>query len=323
MNFIKLLVEETSSLAEETASSNTITETTGADKVVDYWNKTVDWLSQNGIKLLIGLATLAIAWFILNVVLNIVRRRQIKRKKHSPAAINAIVKTVGIVLKICLVIAFLSYVGVETAGVGAILSGLSVIIGLAVQGALANVAGGVVIVAMRPFKVDDFIEAQGYKGTVEIIHLFYTNIITPDNKKIMIPNGALANGVIVNYSSEKTRRVDIVFPVSYETDVEFAKSEILKVVKKHKLVLKDPIATVRVSEYADSSINIVVRAWVKTEDYWTVYFDLMEQIKARVDETGIEVPFNQLDVHIVGGDSQNNKKKTAISKKTALKTSKK
>jgi small conductance mechanosensitive channel len=308
MNLFNTLLETTSEVisSETSSSSNTsdVTDNAFFKWLSDAWL----WLQQNGIKLIVGLVVLALAWFIVNVIMNLVRRRELKKNKHSPAAINAVCKTIGIVLKILLILAFLGFEGVETSGVAVMLSSLSVVIGLAVQGALSNVAGGVVILIMRPFKIDDFIEAQGYMGTVEIIHMFYTYIITPDNKKVAIPNGTLANGVIVNYTAEKTRRVDMKFSVSYDTDLDKAKTVLLNILKKHKLVLKNPEPVVKIFSYENSSIDFIVRPWVKASDYWTVYFDVQSEVKAAFDKEGISIPFNQLDVHLVDEDKKTTKK---------------
>ena len=151
---------------------------------------------------------------------------------------------------------------------------------------------------MRPFKIGDFITTSDYSGTVEDIRLFYTNIVTPDNKVIMIPNGTLSNNIIVNVSAKESRRVDVVMPISYDADVEKAKKAIGDVIKKYDLVLKDPAPFIEVGEYADSSVNIYVRTWTKKENYWTVYYYLLKEIRKEFDKKGIEIPFNQLDVHI-------------------------
>ena len=151
---------------------------------------------------------------------------------------------------------------------------------------------------MRPFKLGDFIEAQGHSGTVTDIKMFYTYLNTPDNKVVMIPNGTLGNGDIINYSKEEERRVDLVFSVDYSTDLKLAKEIIEKEIENHQLILKDKGYFVRLGEMAASSLDIKTRVWVKNADYWTVYFDLLENVKKKFDENNISVPFNQLDVHI-------------------------
>ena len=159
-------------------------------------------------------------------------------------------------------------------------------------------AGGILIILTRPFKIDDYIEAQGHSGTVVDIHITNTKLLTPDNKVIYIPNGPLANGNIVNYSEKDTRRVDFTFGIGYANDFEKAKQIIKDICDAHELVMKTPAPFIRVTEHAASSINIVTRVWVNSADYWTVYFDIMEQVKTEFDKAGIEIPFNQVDVHI-------------------------
>ena len=175
---------------------------------------------------------------------------------------------------------------------------LGVGIGLAVNGALSNLAGGVLLVITRPFKIDDFIEAEGYSGTVEAIHLVNTKIRTPDNKTVYIPNGPLSNGNIVNLSEKEIRRVDFSIPISYDEDFRKAKALLSELCDTHTLLLKYPEPMIRVSEYQESGICITMRVWVKNEDYWDVKYDLTEKVKLMLDENQIEIPYNRLDVHI-------------------------
>ena len=201
-------------------------------------------------------------------------------------------------LKIVVAICLVGYLGIDTSGLTALVTSLGVCIGLAVNGALSNMAGGVMIILTRPFKIDDYIEAQGHSGTVVDIHLTNTKLVTPDNKVIYIPNGTLANGDIVNYSEKDTRRVDFMFSIGYGDDFEKAKTIIKNICESHELIMKDPAPFVRVKEHGASSINIVTRVWTKSSDYWTVYFDVTEKVKTEFDREGIEIPFNQLDVHV-------------------------
>ena len=181
------------------------------------------------------------------------------------------------------------------------IASLGVGIGLAVNGALSNLAGGVLILLTRPFRIDDFIEAEGYSGTVEEIHITNTRLRTPDNKILFIPNGSLSNGTIVNYSLQSKRRVDLIFSISFKSDFKKAQQIINEICSVHSLILSDPAPLVRMSEHASSSLLITTRAWTKTDDYWTVKFDLLEQVKERFDAEGIEIPYNQVDVHIKKG----------------------
>lgn len=183
-------------------------------------------------------------------------------------------------------------------GIASIISSCAVALGLALQGSLSNIAGWVILIVTRPFRLGDFIEAQGVSGTVEEINLIYTHIKTPDNKVIYIPNGALSGGNITNYSIKPIRRLDQQYTISYSSDVNLALKVISEVAKSQALVLKNPEPFVKVQSYADSSIVIILRVWMKNEDYWTVNFDLLDQVKKALDENNIEIPFNQLDVTI-------------------------
>ncbi len=201
-------------------------------------------------------------------------------------------------LKILIVICLIGFVGIDTSGLTALVVSLGAAVGLAVNGTLSNLAGGVLIILTRPFRVDDFIEAQGYSGTAEEIHITYTKLRTPDNKVVYLPNGALANGNIVNYSEKETRRVDFLFRISYSDDFERAKAVVYEVISTHPLALKAPEPFVKVSAHNSSSIDLTARVWVKSTDYWTVNFDVMEAVKRAFDKNGIEIPLNQLDVKI-------------------------
>ena len=265
--------------------------------LVELLQTVAGWLMQNGIKLIIGLIILFIAFKVVNFIAKRLQRRLDKKNVDKTIA-NVTVKALKIVLKIMVFLLFLGFVGIETAGIGTIIGSVSVCIGLAVQGSLSNFAGGIVILVMRPFKLGDFIEAQGHSGTVTDIKMFYTYLNTPDNKVVMIPNGTLGNGDIINYSKEEERRVDLVFSVDYSTDLKLAKEIIEKEIENHQLILKDKEYFVRLGEMAASSLDIKTRVWVKNADYWTVYFDLLENVKKKFDENNISVPFNQLDVHI-------------------------
>ncbi|WP_179339159.1 mechanosensitive ion channel family protein [Winogradskyella ludwigii] len=202
------------------------------------------------------------------------------------------------ILKIVLIIVVLGTVGVETTSFAAILAAAGLAIGLALQGSLGNFAGGVLIMIFKPIKIGDLIEAQGEIGVVKEIEIFTTKLIGLSNKEIIIPNGSLSNGNIVNYTTQGTRRVDLVFGVSYDADIKQTKDVFSKVLAAHPLIMKDPAPTIALSELADSSINFVVRPWCKTEDYWTVFFDVTEQVKEALDVAGIEIPYpHQVEIH--------------------------
>lgn len=278
---------------------NTSTEV--VDKKINFTellNSIITWLTTEGVKLVIGLVILFVGFKVANFISNKVRKRM--EKKNADKTITRVVfKLIRWVIKLFIFLVFLGYVGIDTAGIGTAIASCGVAVGLALQGSLGNLAGGIIILIMRPFKIGDYIEAQGEGGTVEDIKLFYTYLVTPDNKVAMVPNGVLANGNIVNYSAKELRRVDFEFAIAYAEDHERAKRAILEVIESNSLVLTEPaLPFVRVVNHGDSAIGIATRVWVKSENYWTVYFDMMEAIKAKFDAENIEIPFNQLDVNI-------------------------
>jgi small conductance mechanosensitive channel len=189
-------------------------------------------------------------------------------------------------------------VGIATTSFVAILGAAGLAIGLALQGSLANFAGGVLILLFKPFKVGDYIEAQGYSGTVNEIQIFNTILKSLDNKTIIIPNGNLSNDCITNYSTEPLRRVDFVFGIGYEDDIKKAKEVLLTIIKSDSRVLKEPEPFVSIGELGDSSVNFTVRVWCNKEAYWDVYFDMFEKVKLEFDKQGISIPFPQRDVHL-------------------------
>lgn len=200
--------------------------------------------------------------------------------------------------KIILIIVVLGTVGVETTSFAAVLAAASLAIGMALQGSLGNFAGGVLIMIFRPIKIGDLIEAQGEMGVVKEIEVFTTKLTGLSNKEIIIPNGALSNGNIVNYTTEGTRRVDLVFGVSYDSDIKKTKGVFNEVLSSNAKILKNPAPTIAVSELADSSINFVVRPWCNAEDYWEVYFEVTENVKDALDKAGIEIPYpHQVEIH--------------------------
>lgn len=194
-------------------------------------------------------------------------------------------------LKLLLFITVISQLGVATTSFAAIIGAAGLAIGLALQGSLGNFAGGVLIMIFKPFRIGDLIEAQGEMGVVKEIDIFTTKLTGLSNKIIIIPNGSLSNGNIVNYSTEGTRRVDLVAGVSYDADIKETKKVLMNILEKHDKVLKDPAPSVTVMELADSSVNFAVRPWSKTEHYWDVYFEVTESIKLELDKAGIEIPY--------------------------------
>ena len=267
------------------------------EKLSGVLDKVLEWTASSGIRLLIALILLLITFKIINKI-----GRKIEKKGENGKFDKTLSKTFAYIfklgMKILVTICLVGFVGIDTSGLTALVASVGVCVGLALNGALSNLAGGVLIIITRPFKVDDFIEAQGVSGTVEDIHITCTRVRTPDNKVVYIPNGALSSGTIVNYNEKETRRVDFTFSIAYSNDFEKAKNIVMGICENHELALKDPAPMVRVSEHGASSINLTARVWVKSEDYWTVHFDVIEAVKTAFDKEGIEIPFNQLDVHV-------------------------
>ena len=281
----------------------TTTVATTSEKITSstYWENKFDealkWITTNGIKMLLALIVLFIAFKIVNVIARRIRKNMVA-KKCDPTFTVIIVNLFRKGIKILLFVAYLAYIGIDTASIGAVIASCGVGIGLALQGSLSNLAGGIIIVIVRPFKLGDYIEAQGEGGTVEDIRIFYTYIVTPDNRTIMIPNGVLANGVIRNNSLKDRRRVDFNFNVAYNSDLKLVKETLLNIVSADERVLRDPAPFAQISKYGESSITFTVRAWAKSTDYWPLYFSIMENVKMEFDKVGIVIPFNQIDVNI-------------------------
>ncbi len=227
-------------------------------------------------------------------------QRGFGRTKLDPSLIKYCTKAITIALYIFVVLAALDGVGVSTGGIVAAFSAALVAIGISLKDSLNNVAGGVWLLFAPRFSTGDYIAAGGDEGTVVSVELLHTTLQTPDAKQISIPNGVLVNSHITNYSIEKKRRVDLLFPISYDADVKRAKELAYDTVSKHPLALieGEQVPFVRVKEYGDSAVNLTVRVWCKTGDYWTVYFDLLEEVRDVFEKNGISIPYNQLDVHI-------------------------
>ena len=260
-------------------------------------NNVVNWLATSGVKLVIAIVVLIVSFKIINFIAKRIAKR-CEKKNVDKTVSRTLIYVFKLGMKICIAICLVGYVGIDTSGLAALITSLGVCVGLAVNGALSNLAGGIMIILTRPFKIDDYIEACGEGGTVEEIHITQTKLRTPDNKVVYIPNGTLSSSQIINYSEKDTRRVDNTFSIAYSNDFEAAKKIILDICENHELVLKDPAPFIRVSAHSASSIDIVTRVWVKSSDYWTVHFDLLEAVKEAFDKNGIEIPFNQLDVHV-------------------------
>ena len=255
------------------------------------------WCMSTGIKLLIGIFLLIICFKIINGITKRIYKK-LKAKNVDETILRVTTQTIKLIFKGIVLLCFVGYVGIETASFTALITSCGVALGLALQGALSNVAGGIIIILMRPFRIGDFIITNGESGTVEDIHMFYTTLVTPDNRVVQVPNGNLANNVIVNNSIKEKRRVDVVMSIAYDADFEKAKQLILDVCNLNDLIDKTPEPFVAVGSYAASSVDLNIRVWTNNVDYWTVHRYLMHEIKKTFDANGIEIPFNQLDVTI-------------------------
>ncbi|TNE77431.1 MAG: mechanosensitive ion channel, partial [Gammaproteobacteria bacterium] len=242
-------------------------------------------------------------WWLIGRVLYLLDR-SLARSQAEKTLCTFLHSFTNILLKGVLLVIVASMVGVETASLIALLGAAGLAVGLALQGSLANFAGGVLILFFKPFKAGDEIEAQGYRGLVEEIQIFNTILKTRDNEVVVIPNGILSNGCLKNIFAEPTRRVDMTFGISYEDDILKAKEVIRQVLDADARVLKTPPPDIFVSAHADSSINLLVRPWCESRHYWEVYFGTMESLKLAFDREGITIPFPQRDVHIKGGSVQ-------------------
>jgi small conductance mechanosensitive channel len=223
---------------------------------------------------------------------------QCKKMDMEPSLLGFITSVGTVSLKVLLVISVIGILGVETTSFIAILGAAGLAIGLAFQNSLGNFAGSFLILAFKPFKTGDLVELDGRLGVVKEIQMFCTIITTPDNKTVILPNGPVANGTIINLSHESIKRIDLTFGIGYSDNIEEAKKALQRVIDADSRVLKEPGSTVAVSSLGDSSVNFVFRVWVKTEEYWDVYFSMMEQVKLELDRKEISIPFPQRDVHL-------------------------
>lgn len=257
-----------------------------------------DLAGLTGGKVLSALVLLAVCLIIVKIMLKIVdrllQRTEIERSLHT--FLRTTVKFVLLFLTVLIVAGSL---GIEVTSLIAALSVFGLAVSLALQNSLSNVAGGIQVLASKPFKVGDYVEASGIEGYVSEIGIFYTRIKTGDNKLIQVPNSQIAAEKIINYTAEPERRVDLTFAVSYNTPVETVKAAITEVVGTHRLTMTTPEPSVRVSKYGESSIEYSVRVWCATEDYWTVYYDMLEQVKEAFDKAGVEMTYPHLNVHMV------------------------
>ena len=267
------------------------------DQLVRQSENWIPMIMAYGSRLLLALVTLAIGWWVTNIVSDRLARL-VGLKVHDPALQNFIRTLANIVLKILLAISVASMIGIETTSFVAAIGGATLAIGLALQGSLANFAGGVLILLFRPFRIGDWIDAQGVSGTVDSIQIFHTVLRTGDNKTVILPNGSLSNGIITNTNRQPTRKVVFDVGVDYEADLQKARNVLLELAQDPR-VLADPAPVAVVSTLGDSSITVSLRLWTKTSDYWDVIFMLNEQARDRLKAEGIDIPFPQRVIRVV------------------------
>lgn len=258
----------------------------------------IDFAVDLGINLLVAIIILFVGFKLAGILSRAVVK--VLEKRESAIGLITFSKSlVSAIVKVLTVITVFTQLGVEMTSFIAILGAAGFAIGMAFSGTLSNFAGGVIILILKPFKVGDYIEAQGESGTVTEIQIFHTILLTPDNKTIILPNGPVSTGNVTNYSTQDTRRVDFTFGFGYGEDLKLAKETVLEIINSHPKVMKDPEPFVRLGSLGDSSVNLTVRIWSKKEDYWDIHFYINEKVYEKFDEVeGLSIPFPQMDVHV-------------------------
>ena len=263
-----------------------------------FLNTVITWITSTGIKVLIALVILLVSFRIINVLTQKINKKLVESNHLDQTLTNALCNIAKIGLKVLVVVCLIGYLGIETSGISAVIASLGVCVGLAVNGTLSNLAGGAMILITRPFKVGDYIEAQGQEGTVEDILICTTKILTIDNKTVYLPNSSLSTGTIVNYSEHDLRRVDLDFPVAGNDPIK-VRQILLDVCANEELVINEPAPFAEISDFgAGNGVKITMRAWCKSAQYWDTYFALLAKVQKAFDAEGVVIPFNQLDVHI-------------------------
>lgn len=260
------------------------------DKLNDLW---VD----AGLKLIYVIVILFVGGKLIKLLTKLIKKGRGFNKLDKSVA-SFVLSFIKAILNILLWITIAGVIGIPSTSIITLLGSCGVAIGLALQGGLSNIAGGLIILMFKPFKVGDFIDTHADSGTVKSISIFYTTLVTPDNRVISIPNGNLANSATVNYSKEKDRRLDLVIDVSYDNDIELVKKTLNSIINKEKRIDKEKDVFIRLTNYKESSIEYTIRVWVDKDELWNVKFDLLESIKKEFDKENIVIPYNQLDVHI-------------------------
>lgn len=267
------------------------------DSMAAYAEIAKGYIMKYGLKIVIAIVVLIIGLRIIKAIVNVADKSF--QKKNVDESLRPFLKSIlSALLKVALFISVIQMVGIATTSFVAILGAAGLAVGLALSGTLQNFAGGVVILLLKPFKKGDWIDAQGYSGTVHEIQIFATILKTPDNKTVILPNGPLSTGSLVNYSTEPTRRVDMEFGIGYDDDIDKTKATLNKLIEADSRIHKDPAPAVLLGTLADSSVNFKVRVWCDAGDYWGIYFDFHEQVKKTFDAESIGIPYPQMDVHV-------------------------
>ena len=263
------------------------------DLIAKLW----ELLTVFGLKIIAAIVIFIVGRWVAKFLRNLTKKLMIKGDVDV-TLVSFVGNLIYVGLLAFVIIAALGQLGIQTTSFIAILGAAGLAGGLALQGSLANFAAGVLMIIFRPFQVGDFIEGGGVAGTVEEIQIFTTQLKTPDNKTIIIPNAKMTEGNITNYSNKGTRRVDLIFGIGYGDDIDKARNLIQDELSREKRILPEPAPQIVVTELAESSVNVAVRPWVNAGDYWNVYFDLTENVKKRFDAEGITIPFPQRDIHV-------------------------
>lgn len=266
-------------------------------------SKITGYLAVYGVKVIGSIAIFIVGKWVSGILRRLIKKGM-KKAKVDPTLITFIGNLSYMLLLTFVILAALSNLGVNTTSFIAVLGAAGLAVGLALQSSLSNFGAGVLLILLGHFKVGDYVEAGGVAGTVEAVRIFNTVLKTPDNRVIIVPNSNIIGGNIINYSAKETRRIEITVGVGYDDDLKAVKEELRNIISEDERILKDPEPLVAVSELADSSVNFVIRPWVKAYDYWGVYFDLIEKIKLRFDEKGFSIPYPQQDVHLYREDKE-------------------
>ncbi len=258
-----------------------------------------DALIRYGIQLLLAILVLLIGLKIIGIITRVISNRLIKAEM-DPSIRPFITSLLKVALQLLLVISVASMIGIEMTVFIAVIGAMAFAVGLALQGSLANFAGGVLILLLKPFKAGDYIQAAGHAGTVKEIQIFYTLLDTPDNERVVVPNAFLSNSSAINYSKNPTRRLNLAFGVGYEADIDQVRSTLLDLAQNHPRIFDDPPPQVLLGEHGDSAVVFYLRMWCDSDNYWPLYFEFLETVKKAFDQAGINIPYPQRELHLIG-----------------------